>query len=571
VTFNDLWVLLKQDLTQTFRVSGAKGKRTEQRSALRRLFLPIGAILFAIVIIVGINWVVPRFGWAILDTLLTENIGAGSTLFNVLLLFSFIGSIMVSATTVGNSSRMEYLMTMPISLRTLFLEKTVIVILYSSAFFLVIGAPIFIGLSMVSNAPLALLSIPAFLGMMLILSTLGVSLGGLLGLLFSRILAGRRRLKQIGWFLGTSFAVLASALYYYFIFLSDGFADIFPILFEIAEALGFTSGISPGATTSAISLGFLVGEPIIINDIFLALFYGLLAFVLVNLNAYVSETAHYSGWLASGSKRTSKSKAPVAHDIWNPQTIPIFKFNTAVSVSIWYNITNIRREGRVFAQYLIGPLRFIVIIIFGMFAGGELVMGFSQFIVIAITVPFVVSYAVSFAGYELVYEGRNLMNLQLAPLSMYDYVIGKVYSSAPFALIVSVGISILVSIIAPSLLVYAPLVILSAVFINQAAGGIAANAAAIGGDFKAERIITRQRGASVQMPIRGWSMLRAQLLPNMLGFAGLSAVLGLGIFLGPLFAYAALLPFGFICLNLSRHYARSAGVRLTEKEASDYL
>lgn len=571
MTFNDLWVLLKQDLTQTFRVSGAKGKRTEQRSALRRLFLPIGAILFAIVIIVGINWVVPRFGWAILDTLLTENIGAGSTLFNVLLLFSFIGSIMVSATTVGNSSRMEYLMTMPISLRTLFLEKTVIVILYSSAFFLVIGAPIFIGLSMVSNAPLALLSIPAFLGMMLILSTLGVSLGGLLGLLFSRILAGRRRLKQIGWFLGTSFAVLASALYYYFIFLSDGFADIFPILFEIAEALGFTSGISPGATTSAISLGFLVGEPIIINDIFLALFYGLLAFVLVNLNAYVSETAHYSGWLASGSKRTSKSKAPVAHDIWNPQTIPIFKFNTAVSVSIWYNITNIRREGRVFAQYLIGPLRFIVIIIFGMFAGGELVMGFSQFIVIAITVPFVVSYAVSFAGYELVYEGRNLMNLQLAPLSMYDYVIGKVYSSAPFALIVSVGISILVSIIAPSLLVYAPLVILSAVFINQAAGGIAANAAAIGGDFKAERIITRQRGASVQMPIRGWSMLRAQLLPNMLGFAGLSAVLGLGIFLGPLFAYAALLPFGFICLNLSRHYARSAGVRLTEKEASDYL
>jgi hypothetical protein len=571
VTLNDLWVLLKQDLTQTFRVSGAKGKRTEQRSALRRLFLPIGATIFAVVIIWGINWVVPRFGWAILDTLLTENIGTGSTLFNVLLLFSFIGSIMVSATTVGNSSRMEYLMTMPISLRTLFLEKTVIVILYSSALFLVIGAPIFIGLSMVSNAPLALLSIPAFLGMMLILSTLGVSLGGLLGLLFSRILAGRRRLKQIGWFLGTSFAVLASALYYYFIFLSDGFADIFPILFEIAEALGFTSGISPGATTSAISLGFLVGEPIIFNDVFLALFYGLLAFVLVNLNAYVSETAHYSGWLASGSKRTSKSKAPVAHDIWNPQTIPVFKFNTAVSVSIWYNITNIRREGRVFAQYLIGPLRFIVIIIFGMFAGGELLMGFSQFIIIAITVPFVVSYAVSFAGYELVYEGRNLMNLQLAPLSMYDYVIGKVYSSAPFALIVSVGISILVSIIAPSLLVYAPLVILSAVFINQAAGGIAANAAAIGGDFKAERIITRQRGASVQMPIRGWSMLRAQLLPNLVGFTGLSSILGLGIFLGPLFAYLALIPFGVICLNISRHYARSAGMRLTQKEASDYL
>jgi hypothetical protein len=466
---------------------------------------------------------------------------------------------------------MEYLMTMPIALRTLFLEKTVIVILYSSAFFLVIGTPIFIGLSMVSNAPFAFLSIPTFLGMMLILSTLGVSLGGLLGLLFSRILAGRRRLKQIGWFLTTSFAVIASALYYYFIFLSDGFGEIFPILFGIAEALGFTSGISPGATTSALTLGFLVGVPIIINDLFLALLYAVLAIGLVNLNAYVSETAHYSGWLASGSKRTSKTKTPIAHGTWDPQTIPGFKFNTAVSVSVWYNITNIRREGRVLAQYLVGPLRFIVLIVFGMLAGGDLLMGFTPFIVIAITVPFVISYAVSFAGYELVYEGRNLMNLQLAPLSMYDYVMGKVYSSAPFALVVSVVTSLLVSILAPSLLVYIPVVILSAVFINQAAGGIAANAAAIGGDFKAERIVTRQRGASVQMPIRGWSMLRAQLLPNLLGFTGLSAVLGLGIFLGPLFAYAAILPFGYICLKLSRHYARSAGNKLTQKEASDYL
>ena len=572
MTLNDLWVLLRQDLTQTFRVSGAKGKRTKQRSALRRLFLPIGAVLFAVLIIWGINWVVPLFGWEILDDLLTANIGTGSTLFNVLLLFSFIGSIMISATTVGNSSRMEYLMTMPLSLRTLFLEKTIIVILYSSAIFLVIGTPIFIGLSMVSNAPLALLSIPTFLVMMLILSTLGVSIGGLLGLLFSRILAGRRRLKQVGWFLGTSMAVLVSALYYYFIFLSGGgFGGILDWLFEILEALGFTSGISPGATTSALALGLLVDEPIIINDVFLALLYGALAIVLVNLNAYVSETAHYSGWLASGSKRSSKTKTPIAHGIWNPQSIPWFKFNTAVSVSVWYNITNIRREGRVFAQYLIGPLRFIVIIIFGMFAGGDLIMGFSQFIVIAITVPFVVSYAVSFAGYELVYEGQNLMNLQLAPLSMYDYVIGKVYSSAPFALVVSIGTSILVSVISPSLLIYVPIVILSAVFINQAAGGIAANAAAIGGDFKAERMVTRQRGASVQMPIRGWSMLRAQLIPNMLGFAGLSAILGLGIFLGPLFAYAAILPFGYICLSLSRHYARSAGDRLTQKEASDYL
>jgi hypothetical protein len=571
VTLSELWVLLRQDLTQSYRVSGAKGKRTEQKSAIRRLFAPIAAIVFGIIIIWGIVWLVPQFGWEIIDTLLTENMGAGSSLFNVLLLFSFIGSIMFSATTVGNSARMEYLMTMPISLRTLFLEKTIIVILYSSVFFLVIGTPIFIGLSIVSNAALAFLSIPTFVGMMLVLSTLGVSIGGLMGLLFSRILAGRRRLKQIGWFIGTSLAVLGSALYYYFIFLDEGFANLFPILLEIAEALGFSSGISPGAATSALSLSFLVGEPIIINDVVLAIFYGALAILLVNLNAYVSETAHYSGWLASGSKRTTKEKAPIAHDTWNPQTIPGFTFNTATSVSIWYNITNIRREGRVLANYLVGPLRFIVLIMFGIFAGGELMMGFTPFIVIALIVPFVISYAVSFAGYELVYEGRNLMNLQLAPLSMYDYVMGKVYSSAPFALVVSTVISIIVTIIAPSLLIYVPVVIVSAVFINQAAGGMAANAAAIGGDFKAERLVTRQRGAQVQMPIRGWSMLRAQLLPNMLGFIGLSIVLGLGLFLGPLFSYVAVVPFGILCLGLSRHYARSAGIKLTKKEATDYL
>ncbi|MFW9973823.1 MAG: hypothetical protein ACFFDQ_00970 [Candidatus Thorarchaeota archaeon] len=571
MTLNDLWVLLKQDLTQSYRISGAKGKRTKQKNLLRRLFAPIAAVAFGVIVILGIVWLVPQIGWEVLDTLLTENIGAGSSLFNVLLLFSFIGSIMFSATTVGNSARMEYLMTMPIALRTLFLEKTVILILYSSIFFLVIGTPIFIGLSIVSNAAFAFLSIPVFVGMMLALSTLGVSIGGLLGLFFSRILAGRRRLKQIGWFLGTSLAVLGSALYYYFIFLSDGFADIFPVLFEIADALGFTSGISPGAATSSLSLGFLVGAPIIINDFFLAFFYGALSILLVNLNAYVSETAHYSGWLASGSKRTSKTKTPLVHDTWNPQIIPHFKFNTATSVSIWYNITNVRREGRVFAQYLMGPMRFVVIIIFGMFAGGDIIMGFSQFIVIAITVPFVISYAVSFVGYELVYEGRNLMNLQLAPLSMYDYVMGKVYSSAPFALIASAAVSIFVIVISPSLLVYLPVIIISAVLINQAAGGIAANAASIGGDFRAERMITRQRGASVQMPIRGWSILRAQLLPNLLGFTGLSLILSIGFFLGPIFAYVTLLPFGLICVNISRHYARSAGNRLTQKEATDYL
>jgi hypothetical protein len=118
-------------------------------------------------------------------------------------------------------------------------------------------------------------------------------------------------------------------------------------------------------------------------------------------------------------------------------------------------------------------------------------------VIVYLLVPFATSYGVYFAGYETVYEGRNLMNLQLSQLSMHDYVLGKVYSAVPFAIVASVAVSVIVAILFPSLLILVPAIILSAAFINLAAGGIAANAAAIGGDFRAERNITRQRGSAV--------------------------------------------------------------------------
>ena len=570
MTLTDLIILLRQDLTQSFRISKVKGKRTEQRSLLRRILAPVAVIVVWAAIIFGFLWVTPLIGWSIIAELLFLNIGTAATLFNFLMIFSFIGSIMISATTVGNSARMEYLMTMPISLQTLFLEKTIVVIFYNSMIWLIIGTPIFIGLTIASSATFAFLSIPLFILMMLVMTALGVSLGGLFGLFFSRLLAGRRRLKNIGWFVGTTLTILAGA-FYYFTIIGDGFGELFSIIFDIANALGFSSGFSPGYATSSVALRILIGVPVHLPDLILILLFTSLAIGLVNANASLSERAHYSGWLASGSKRTSKSATPISHGAWDPRAIPGFKFNTAISVSIWYNLANIRREGRVLAQYLVGPIRFAIFIIFPAFTLGEEMAFFTPFLIVSVLVPFATSYGVYFAGYETVYEGKNLMNLQLSELSMHDYVLGKVYSAVPFAMVAGVAISIIVALISPVLVLYIPAMVLAAGFINMAAGGVAANAAAIGGDFRAERMITRQRGSAVQMPIRGWSMLRAHLLPNIIGFGGLSLILGIGLFTNPLYSYIAVVLFGLLCFRLAKHYARSAGNRLSQIEASDYL
>ncbi|MHA2045619.1 MAG: hypothetical protein ACW99G_12550 [Candidatus Thorarchaeota archaeon] len=277
------------------------------------------------------------------------------------------------------------------------------------------------------------------------------------------------------------------------------------------------------------------------------------------------------GLLAAGSKRSTKSTKPISHEVWNPQPFPRIKFNTAISVSIWYNLANIRREGRVLAQYLVGPVRFAIFLILPAFTLGDELFFLTPFLIVSVLVPFATSYGVYFAGYETVYEGKNLMNLQLSELSMHDYVLGKVYSAVPFAMVAGTAISILVTFLSPTLLLFIPAMVLAAGFINIAAGGVAANAAAIGGDWRAERMITRQRGSAVQMPIRGWSMLRAHLLPNLIGFGGLSAILGIGVFLNPLYSYIAVLLFGLLCFRIAKHYARSAGNKLSEIEASDYL
>ncbi|MGY5876233.1 MAG: hypothetical protein RTU30_10850 [Candidatus Thorarchaeota archaeon] len=568
----DLLVLLRLDLRQTFRITGARGARTKQKRTLRRL----APVFIALIVAVAIIWAILAFApifWSDIALYITENPGFGATIFNAILLFGFVGSIMISSTTVGNSARMEYLMVMPLQLRTIFMEKMLIIIIYSSLLWLVLGVPIFIGFSLISTAAFAFLSIPVFAVMLLTLTTLGVSFGGLLGLLFSRLLAGRRTLKQVGYAILTASTIIISTMWYLSIYMGNGGGFFFlDSIFAVAESLGFSSSITPGYATSAVSLGLLVGAPLALESI-LALFVSMiLAGVLLYTNALVSEEAHYSGWLLTKTKRGTKEYQRTAHTNWDPIRIPWFTLSSTISVSIWYNIASVRREARVFTQYLLGPLRFAIWLVFPMLIGGDEFFGLTPLFLVALLIPFATSYGLYFAGYELVYEGKNLMNLQLASANMDDYVKGKVLSAVPFSMAAGVVVSFILLFLAPPILwFYIPLLIISAGFITLASGAISANAAAMGGDFKAQRTMLRQRGASVQMPIRGWSILRAQLLPYAIAYIGVFTMIALGLFSGPFYAYLALPVFALLCISVYRKYSHSAGTIISQREATDYL
>jgi len=291
----DLLIMLRHDLTGTVRIRNVKGTRSEQRSVLRRYSRYIIALVVAIAILWGILFLSNLLGWEFFQAVLIDNIQFGSTIFNFIVIMSFMGSIAISVTTVGNSSRMEYLMTMPISLKTLFLEKTIVIIFYNAMLYLVIGTPIVIGFALASGSSIALLSIPIFIIMLLANVTLGVSLGGLIGLAIARFLAGRRRLKQVGWFVGTTVAILISTFYYFSLFTSeDGFGQIFSLIFDFTEMLGLSSDISPGGAMNAVSLKLIVGLPIHITDILLAILFLIIPAFFIYANAHFSEAAHYN-------------------------------------------------------------------------------------------------------------------------------------------------------------------------------------------------------------------------------------------------------------------------------------
>jgi hypothetical protein len=526
-------------------------------------------VIFGIIIIYAFVWLAPFLGGFIIDVL-TNDLGIGTTLFNFLLIFAFVGSVATSTSTVANSQKMEYLLVMPLSMRTIFLEKSILIILYNSIIWLTLGTPIFIGLSYISPIPYAFLSIPVFIILLLVLISLGVSLGGLVGLAVSKLVAGRRTLKQIGYFAGTGIAILASALWYYSFYIESNF-EIFSFIYDIAALLGLSSIGTPGYAVSATALALVVGAPIDTTPVLSALLFTGLAVVLLYLNSVISERAHYSGWLASDSTRTSKEEVEISHEPWCPQPIPGVKLSSTASVSMWYNITSVRREGRVFANYLMRPIQWIIWIIFPTVALGADFDFLLPYLVVAAFIPFATSYGLYFAGYETVYEGKNLMNLQLAAANMDDYVRGKIYSALPFTLGVGIVVSFIMIFVAPSIVIFLPALVMAVIFLCLASGAIAANAAASGGDFRANRMVLRQRGSAVQAPIRGLSILKASLLPNILGYLGVEAMLAVGLLFNPLYTYAVLPLLIVVYFLLFRRYSRSAGLTLAKIEAEEYL
>ncbi|MCK4279423.1 MAG: hypothetical protein KAW94_02490 [Candidatus Thorarchaeota archaeon] len=569
---SDLLFLLREDLTRSFRLRNAKGKRTEKRGLLKRVLKFSIPVIVGGVILWGVLAIAPMF-WDLIESFISENLGMGAAIFNAVLLFSFVGSIMISVTTVGSTSKMEYLLITPIKMRTIFLEKTIIVIFYNSIIWMMIGVPIFLGLSIVSPFAFALLSVPAFIIMLLILITIGVSAGGLIGLGIARAVAGRRAIKQIGTAIMSAVAIIGTTLYYVSFYANswNGGPNPLDALFDLANSLGFTSILTPGYTVSSVTLGLLVGAPWRWQDLLSVSLFLVLGIGMVLLNSYVSEMAHYSGWLASDATRTSKEAVRKEHGTWNPRSFPGLKQSNIVTASLWFNITSVRRDARVITNYLLGPIRFAIFLVIPGLAFGDGFGDITSYFILAALIPFATSYGLYFAGYELVYEGANIMNLQLAATNLEEYVRGKVYSAVPFAIIASVIVSIIVLFVSPLMWVYLPAVIVACTFLCMASGGIAANQAAKSGDFKADRSFARRRGAAIQTPLRGWSSVIASIVPYAIGYAGVFGMILAGVFFGVLYTYVILPVFILFCWRLTTQYTRSAGLKLAQIDATKYL
>ncbi len=557
-----------------YRVGGRKtGKRTRKVGILSKMAKPSLYTLIMMAIFWFTHTIAP-FLWPMVVNAIIVNPGAAAAIFNAILLLSFIGSIMVSVTTVANSSRMEYLLMTPIRARDIFLEKTILIIIFNSTLWLVIGSPVILAFSLESLAPMALLSLPAFIIMTLLIITIGVALGGLIGLVFARLIAGRRTLKQIGYFLLTAIAIGISALWYYSFYFSDNRFLTFNIFFEVADMIGLSSHTTPGFTASVISLGLMAGVTFAISDVMATVLLFTMGILLIYVNSYVSEIAHYSGWLARVSKRSPRKKDRVfERKSWNPRILPLIRLNETTNVSLWYNITTIRREERVFAQYLLGPLRqtiFLIMIAFYSF-GGTPIPFLTPIFLIAASIPFAIGYGLYFAGYELAFEGKNLMNLQMASINLHEYVQGKIYSALPFTLAATASIGALLLVLSPTYWTIFPIMIICGFFITLSSGAIAAYSAATGGDFKAERFVQRGRRSTLRSPIRGLSAIRTILMPAVLSYIGVFAIVFAFWAYGPLIGLAGILLFSLICWQLFKSYSKSASKVLLRIESSEYL
>ncbi|MHA1735561.1 MAG: hypothetical protein ACTSV8_04240, partial [Candidatus Thorarchaeota archaeon] len=142
MTSSDLLHLLRIDLRQSFRLTNPSGKRTEKKRRWTAIIPDLVMVFIGVIAGVTISLVGNLFGWEELQSMIANGVEAGALLFNALFILSFVGAIMFSATTVGNTSRMEYLLTMPLAPRTIFIEKQLVLILNGSRIWWLIGGSI---------------------------------------------------------------------------------------------------------------------------------------------------------------------------------------------------------------------------------------------------------------------------------------------------------------------------------------------------------------------------------------------------------------------------------------------
>ncbi len=563
----ELIIMLKYDSKQFFRLRQVSGKREKAKGIQKNIIL---LILFSVIM-----FIIGYYTYTLFILLkpimnLKDFIPYLAILFNFVFIMSIIGYIMTSVTSVHNVERIEYLLAQPVSLKTIFTEKLLIYSFYGSFIYLLIGIPVYGALGAAYNLFATPIFVLYFIALQILLVLSGASIGGLFGIVIYKFLQGRRLLKQVLSGIATAIAILIGSLYYVFMYTDMGgqlFPGLLDSLLQVASNFGLSSNYSIGyAITNLLFMPF-IGVPNLIELIIdIAIIIGLPS-GLIYLNVSISERAHYSGWITiekQKEKRVHRKKE------WNPHPIPLIK-DPVISVSAWYNIAMIRRESRVLVSYLMTPLRMAIFIFIPLFMGGE---ELNAFLIIPLIIfgigIFATSYANSFVGYELVYEGTNYLNILSSGVNLKKYIKGKIYSATPFSAAVGSIIGFILLILDISLITAVPIIIILSIIITITQGGISSYYASTDGNFKADRLLLKQRGANIQPPIG----FKGAILQLIVGGIITLTILGIEIFLiftEILYAYLALPIIYIITKKISELYVSKASKRLSELEASDYL
>jgi len=564
VGLRELIVMLRYDSKQYFRVKQISGERQKVEGTKKNL-LVIVFFAFVMLIVGGFSY----FILAKLSLDIKQVIPLIGILFNFVFIMSIIGFIMTSVTSVHNVEKIEYLLVQPVSLKTIFAEKILLYGFYGSMLYFLIGLPIYTALA-ATYYPLLTPIFAIYFTIMTILVVIGgASIGGIFGLVIYKFLQGRRLLKQILSGLATAIAILIGSFYYVFIYSDTGnqfMPEILNSLIQLSSTFGLSSKYTIGYAMSNLLFSPFIGPDNILQIIFDIFLVFVLPLDLIYLNTAICEKAHYSGWITIGKR---KEKKKTKRTKWNPHLFPMIELDPVVSVSAWYNIAMIKRESSVFVSYLLMPIRLTIFMLLPLFMGEE-IGGLVIFLLIMIIYIFTSSYANSFAGYELVYEGKNFLNILSSGVDLRKYIKGKVYSAIPFSIIVGIIIGIICVILDFSLIPTLPIIIAMAIIITLVQGGVTSYYSSLYGNFKSDRLFLKQRGANIQPPIG----FKGIILRFLVSVTILLILLGTELILilyDIVYAYIGLVFILIIAKKISNRYIAKAARKISELETTDYL